>query len=709
MSYLQEAREGRPLVRLNLLIAFFSLLGVATVALVDGGRSSPGALSGVHGQLPELQGRLGCAQCHGGWFSSMAKACLDCHEPIAQQLSQGRGLHGRLGEAGRRCAECHSDHHGEGFALVGKHSFARAGVPDPGAFDHGLVGFQMDGRHLELACSACHEHAEAALLPQGAQRFLGLSQSCASCHDDPHRGALRGSCTDCHTQRSFDEHVAARHAEHLPLIGGHAGVGCRDCHAADGPHALETLRGPLAQPPARACLDCHESPHGAAFLRGTARLAGERLEASCRACHAHEHDTFRDERLDLSPRQHAFTGFTLEAPHADLGCAQCHDPVRATFAERHPGRGADSCAACHGDPHGGQFDQGPFAAQGCVACHDRQAFEPHAFGPELHARAAFPLTDSHLAADCDACHQVPGPGMPRTFRGTPVRCESCHADAHGGFFGARAGGSDPLTQSDCARCHQATHFSDVPEAAFDHGAWTGFPILGAHLEEGCSACHQRSEAPDTTGRTLGRVSELFGPVPPIDGPHAVGQACATCHADPHAGIFDRPGLPVLVAERSGCARCHGESSFRELPRGFDHGLWTGFALDGAHARASCSACHPPLRPADERGRTWQAAKGTRCADCHADAHAGQFEVAGRTDCASCHKDTHSFRRLAFDHDWDSRFPLEGAHRALDCAACHRPTRIGTQQVVRYRPMGTACTDCHGAQVGPLRQVQGERR
>ena len=32
--------ERRPLVRLNLVIAFFSLVGVATVAVVDGGRTA---------------------------------------------------------------------------------------------------------------------------------------------------------------------------------------------------------------------------------------------------------------------------------------------------------------------------------------------------------------------------------------------------------------------------------------------------------------------------------------------------------------------------------------------------------------------------------------------------------------------------------------------------------------------------------------------
>lgn len=696
--------EGARRVRPQLLIAFFSLLGVAAIALVDGGRTSPGTLSGVHGQLPELQGRLGCAQCHGGWFSSMASACLDCHEPIAHQLDAGTGLHGTLGSAGRRCAECHSDHNGESFALVGRHSFARAGVPDPERFDHALVGFEMGGRHLELDCSACHEQADADLLLPGQRRFLGLSQSCASCHDDPHQGAMRIGCAECHTQASFDEHLARGHGAHLPLVGAHAALDCRACHAAGSVHGLEALLSGRARPAARACLDCHASPHGASFARGNAAFARSSLETSCVACHAHEHTSFRDPRLELTPAQHAASGFPLEPPHQNLSCAQCHAPELA-FEARHPGRRPQDCASCHADPHGGQFDDGPFAAQGCIACHQVHAFEPHRFDAGLHARTAFPLEHSHLAVACETCHSLPEQGGPRAFVGTSPRCDACHADAHRGFFEQRG----VEERGDCARCHIPSTFADVAEGAFDHGHWTSFPILGAHEQEGCAACHARSSEAEPTGRTFGRASERFTPVPAVHVPADLGETCSACHRDPHQGRFDAPGLPVLLGERAGCVRCHGSDSFRDLPHGFDHGVWTGFALEGAHARAACSACHEPLRRPDAAGRTWGAARGTACAECHVDPHAGQFAFQGRTDCSSCHRDTNHFRRLSFDHDWDSRFPLDGSHRGLDCAACHRPTRIGDATVVRYKPLGTACTDCHGTQEGSLRRTPGGRR
>ncbi|NJN14530.1 MAG: hypothetical protein HC813_02580 [Planctomycetes bacterium] len=58
---------------------------------------------------------------------------------------------------------------------------------------------------------------------------------------------------------------------------------------------------------------------------------------------------------------------------------------------------------------------------------------------------------------------------------------------------------------------------------------------------------------------------------------------------------------------------------------------------------------------------------------------------------------------------DSRFRLDKTHAALDCAACHKPERIDGKEIVRYRPMGMECSDCHGSQSNPLRRGVKEPR
>jgi hypothetical protein len=700
-----RARLTRP----HLWIALCSGALVMCIALVGAERKSPGPLTAVHGSLEALRGGTGCADCHGGWFSNLTDSCLECHEPIDHQLEQGQGLHGRLGEQAERCALCHSEHHGEGFAIVGRQSFARAGVPEVEQFDHRLVGFAMEGRHLELSCAECHANADVAVLPEGQFRYLGLRQDCASCHDDPHDGGLRLDCRECHVQQGFELHRSLGHERHLPLTGGHDGLDCRQCHGADGPHALEEVVGEQRGPPARECLDCHASPHGTTFAAAEAERLGQTLGAGCVGCHGAEHLDFAQALRSLSPAQHAASGFALELPHADLECAACHDAQLGTFAARHPGRGPEQCVACHSDPHGGQFDPGPGTGPSCTECHARTHFAPHEFSVERHARTALPLTGRHLETDCQACHLVPAEGEPRRFAGTAARCDQCHDDAHGGFFAPVLSTLEAVTHGDCARCHDPEGFAARDPRLFDHGRFTGFALAGAHGEERCETCHPAVHGDGAPERRLGRAADHFGELggPFLEG-HGADRACALCHADPHRGGFDGEPLPRVYAGREGCARCHGEVSFRSFERPFDHGLWTGFPLEGAHAEPACSACHGPLRPVDERGRSWRPAPGADCAACHQDPHAGQFEVQGATDCARCHRPTTDFRDLHFDHNWDSRFPLDETHRAVACDQCHRPAPSASGEVVRYRPLGRECTDCHGVQSGALRRRGGSR-
>ena len=648
-------------------IAILSATVVVYIAVAGMGGNSPGPLAEVHAREAGLSGSDSCSRCHGGWFREMTEACLSCHQPIGVRIDKGSGLHGSLeGARARRCALCHSDHHGGDFALVNKASFAQAGVAERSKFDHRRIGFEMEGQHLELDCSKCHRQADATPLPKGEWRFGGLEQDCAGCHEDPHKGSMAKACADCHNQVKFDQPRARGHEEFLPLTGGHAAVSCRRCHQKEAPHALETPGAP-----ARRCIDCHTSPHRTSFVG----------EQDCKTCHLADHTGFRADTLTVTAPQHASSGFTLREPHREVACESCHPPAETDFVARYPGRGPNDCRQCHLDPHGGQFDRDAPAQRGCVACHAPTRFKPHEFTLKKHSLTDLPLTGRHAEADCSACHPDPPKATPRLFANTPSNCAACHADAHRGRF----------KQQGCNTCHAATDaFSESAGEGFDHAKWTGFAVRGAHAQEDCDACHRPQPKADRAGRTFG-----WAPKPK--------NGCASCHSDPHRGSFDTAGAPAEVGGRTGCARCHIESSFRALDR-FDHGRWTGFVLDGAHAKADCSSCHKPLRKADSNGRSWGRARGRRCESCHLDPHAGQFRDSGATSCDRCHKSAAGFRRLAFNHDMHSRFPLDKAHRQVACAACHKPLLWnGTRKVVRYRPLNTRCAACHGDQQDPLRR------
>jgi hypothetical protein len=673
--------------RVHLMIALCSALLVFSLALVDAERTSPGPLSAVHGLDPEIQSES-CAVCHGGWFESMTSACLECHDEVQGQVDLGAGLHGNAPSAiALDCGRCHGEHHGEEFRLVNAVSFAAAGTTGPEDFDHSFIGFPMAGRHLELSCNECHENADAAVLPAGEFRFMGLDASCASCHEDPHEGAMAMDCADCHGQTAWDEYVAPGHDEVLPLLGGHADVACSECHEAGSPRALEVMGGHAARFATRACAECHGDPHAEAFVRGSARLVGTPVDESCGVCHEADHETFAGSGATVTGEAHAMSGFLLELPHEEVSCEDCHEPD-ALFEERFPGRVADDCAACHEDPHDGQFEEGPFAAEGCVACHGRHRFEPHAFDLELHERATLALEGQHAEIACEACHESPGEDLPRKFRGTSDTCSDCHDDAHDGFFEHHGSELSAVLHGACAACHDAGSFG-AARGDFEHERWTGFDVAGAHAQGRCETCHIPAEEPDLAGRVFGRAEEHFGAY----------QDCSSCHADPHDGAFDRNSSLAVFEESEGCARCHDEVSFRSAAETFDHGLWTGFVLSGTHASSSCTSCHARVHPPTDAGRTWGRALGAECGDCHASPHAGQFRDLPEepADCSRCHRPADAFTQLRFDHDRDSDFPLHEAHEALACDRCHDAwTLEDGSEVTRYAPLPTGCDSCHAS-------------
>jgi hypothetical protein len=644
---------------LAIVLPAASLLLVLLLTLWDlqHARHGPGPLSQAHRAATGLADGQRCEACHAPGQGIDAARCGACHAAIAGQLAadpaaKGLGLHASLPHGQReRCEACHSEHHGDLVALIAPHAFARAGVADPEHYDHAHVDFGLGGRHRTLACASCHANADNEQPPTGG-RFLGLTQACTSCHDDAHRGAFGSNCAECHGQEQpFGE---AAHFVHgaLPLTGAHGRVGCSTCHAADSVRSVAAARAanPDALPP-RACRDCHADPHAA----GTSLPFAD--TADCRRCH--DATAWTSARPDAAA--HAALGFPLLGPHAHADCRACHQNGTASRP-----RAVNACAACHDSPH-----HEPFVAdRTCADCHraDDALFSIGERTRERapaswHAATGMPLTAPHDAVACARCH-LGASYAERYLDRTADDCRRCHGDVHGGQFDrtlrrARA----------CTDCHAKSHF--VP-TAFDRRAHakTRFPLDGAHDAVGCHRCHE--PASDGVRRFVGTPT-----------------TCAACHHDPHAGRFDRSGLPAAVDGRTGCTRCHDVRSFADAARTFEHGTWTGWPLEGAHREAACAACHG----ASTTGSGLGAVAGRRCADCHAEPHAGQFADAATatTDCARCH-DPAAWRIERFDHA-TTRFPLDDVHGRVGCARCH-PGHGNEGAFVRYRPLGTACGDCH---------------
>jgi hypothetical protein len=129
-----------------------------------------------------------------------------------------------------------------------------------------------------------------------------------------------------------------------------------------------------------------------------------------------------------------------------------------------------------------------------------------------------------------------------------------------------------------------------------------------------------------------------------------------------------------------CALCHGAEGWspaRISPR-FNHARF-GFALEGAHAAASCRACHTSLDFSQEK---------TMCVSCHQDVHQGELGL----ECARCHTPRSFIDRAAMVRAHQlTRFPLAGRHASLDCESCHPPAPSGHMRFVGTEPN---CSGCH---------------
>ena len=580
---------------------------------------TPGPLAEVH---RELEGDANCTKCHSQGRRVDEQRCTECHDDIGSQRKRRQGLHGR-NFAADACGDCHVDHRGL------RHDLVRWPGGSIETFEHGLTGFGLRGAHSETQCADCHDRKNR----RGASTFLGLSQACGSCHEDPHERRFGDDCLQCHNESDFKqtdldrfEHGRAR----FPLNGEHARVECVECHGE--PPQYRDLAF-------QSCKDCHDDPHQGRLTSpcatchdeqsfthiimpraehpGLSLAAGHRpvecatchdvgadvppsRGAACVACHepvheanfgtqcerCHESIQFLNLPDKLGRAVHDRTPFALKGQHVQVACGACHRP-QMPRPQRYRGLDFERCADCHQDEHAGEFT----ARDGgeCKPCHSERGFAPTRFGLVMHERTAFPLEGRHRAVACSGCHDSPRPRL--TWRVPAQRCEDCHQNPHGDQF------VDEMRQDGCAHCHSPAGFE---QPRIDHSTW---PLSGAHATAACDACH----TPTEEDRRSGQGASYRG----------VPRECAGCHEDEHAGQFR------LTEPQRPCADCHNTERFEGIE--FKHAEQANYPLEGAHAQLQCGSCHPTVQllPPSEGQQVIRYRLGyRRCRDCHADPHGG---------------------------------------------------------------------------------------
>lgn len=597
---------------------------------------SPGPLIEGHKNLE----KTGCLKCHVMGEGVPDKKCLECHKEIDRFVKKKKGFHGNQK---KKCLECHADHKGRKFDST---------KLDENDFDHDLTTFKLKGKHKDVKCSKCHTKKRSKKnFRKKDPMFLGLSQSCKSCHakDSIHkfRGeARRKDCGHCHNENSWkvDKKYNHKAISGFALIGAHNRLQCSKCHVPLG-KGKKRFKFPGVRQ--NKCLTCHKQEHGKNI---SPRFRGD----NCLKCH-------NQESFKISNFKHKrVTGFELSGAHAKLSCESCHkqrSSVRGN-KKRYKWTGLKrNCINCHKDPHGfGRHKLKHFLnAKNCLSCHNEGSFKyGNKFSHTAHTR--FPLAGKHKKLSCNKCHKRYKKSRNRNYSFkslTKKTCNTCHANPHLKTF------SKKLLRKKCTECHYPISWQkNNIKKAFNHNKDSEFKLTGKHKKLSCAKCHKRK------GKITYNIRKRNG------------SFCASCHNTVHKGQFSEKFMGMA------CDKCHRTSTFLKRKK-FNHNQ-TGFKITGAHRKVSCKKCHKPTkyRFKSKRRKTMFKVSGLEqrnCAACHKDPHKG----GNGRNCTSCHSD----RNWKIKKDYHRNLTLTGVHLTLECSECHVEER-------RLDGVGDNCIVCH---------------
>ncbi len=504
-------------------------------------------------------------------------------------------------------------------------------------FNHNSTGYPLKGAHAKVDCRQCHkpENIKVTELKNRKDTYLGLDTKCLSCHNDFHQGALPIDCLSCHQMDGWKPVTKFNHENaDFKLRGKHILVDCKECHKTSIKNGKEVQQ--FSGIPFNDCKACHQDAHN------------NQLPGECKQCHVeNDWDIFKGNQNF----NHNVTGFNLNGAHKTIDCFACHDRKNNPLTVFQDQRNIDvsKCVACHQDPHENKF------GQDCAKCHQESSFlslkNMDFFD---HSITDFPLEGMHLNVDCKKCHSESF-SNPIDFS----ECKKCHTDYHEGEF--IKNGIAP----DCNACHSLDKKFDFTSFTIADHQNSKFPLEGAHIATPCFACHVDEASEKWKFRNI-------------------GERCIDCHTNFHEDAISEKFIP-----NNDCRACHGSETWDAIS--FDHSQ-TDWPLTGRHTAISCSECHFNYSENNELLSQNFINLSQDCASCHNNVHEDNFAINGITDCNRCHV-TSSWMPEKFNHN-ETRFPLTGKHKEVNCKACHQERNSNGDSTFIYKLNKLDCIDCH---------------
>jgi hypothetical protein len=498
---------------------------------------------------------------------------------------------------------------------------------------------------------------------------------------------MGAKCEECHTVKGWSLilQTVREHDNRFPLVGGHAGLDCADCHKSG---AVGQFQGLSTQ-----CYSCHQTT----YQRTTApshTADPSVFVVQCEQCHSI--NSWLGARFDHSKF------FPLTGMHATLDCTACHR------GGKYQGTPA-TCVGCHLPDYQKATNPNHVALglpQTCQECHSTSAWQPATFN---HNAVGFPLTGAHATLRCDQCHTN------GNFNLTSAACVSCHLKDYQGTTNPNHAAAGLPQQ--CDTCHTTTAWTP---ATFDHSK-TAFPLTGAHVKVACGQCHINGNYHLTTSACVScHLKDFNGTTNPshtaagfpqqcelchktstwtnatfnhastgwaLTGAHTSLQ-CSQCHANSNYSLTSTACVTCHLADYQNttnpnhasvgfpqqCDVCHSTTTWTSAT--FNHNN-TSFPLTGAHTSVPCASCHVNNN---------YTTVPTDCYSCHKTDYQGTTNpnhvAAGfPTTCATCHTTT-NWLGATFNHTW---FNINHGNANGVCSTCH--TNPNDYTIFQ-------CTNCH---------------
>ncbi len=470
-------------------------------------------------------------------------------------------------------------------------------------------------------------------------------------------------CFVIHTQSGFGQFSPGELAKKHQYLSGNQY--CAECHS----------QGKTVD--ADDCLKCHTPIQNR--MNQKSGYHGIDNKMNCIKCHSdHNGVQFQMIFWEIGKEnfKHEETGYVIEGKHKELACEKCHTQKYVLADDvinwETDTRNSDflnttflgipvECAGCHEDIHVNETllrEYSIFTGKVCTDCHNQTNWKEASTGFD-HSKTKFPLKLSHIKQTCIKCH--PDGRNPEkidlTFFDTyeKLTCIKCHKDIHQGSYG-----------NTCEGCHAEDDWKKP--LVFDHNK-TKFPIKEKHSTVLCAKCHIPNKLLEKN---------------PL---------CRDCHEDKHQNQFYTDG------RWKDCSPCHQETGWMPSYFSFADHDRSQFQLAGAHQAIPCMLCHQV--PEDSLLTVRYSGIDRLCSSCHKDTHNNQFSVQIlQNDCTTCHTTT-EWKISPFDHS-QTRYPLDGKHINVACEKCHKLEDVvlngAISSVIRYRPLGSECIDCHLGQL-----------